>query len=482
MSSEGKTTENQAALSSQELDKLTLSKSDFIKGAIKCIVFSALAIFVFFVTLDIGGESQIVFGFIYNFFIDILGDLGFWLVALIITSNLILHLFSKFIDKGKKHPKLHAFYKEDNLVYTGLYVLGTVFSVLYALSVSFPSEAYPEMIVGASTGGSVFPPVVLGVLWIILVGAVFMPFLLNYGAIELVGALLEPIMRPLFKLPGKSALNAAASFVSSSSLGVLITGRLYNQKMYTEKETVAIATCFSAVSIGFAYLVIDTAKMSHMFITIYGISFLLAFIIAAIIIRIPPISKKKDIFVDGTVQTEEDRKSDARYDAKIFSRAWGRAVKRAYVARPLGSEIKSSLVDSMHVIPQVLSMLAAIGVSALILAEYTPIFDWIGLLFYPILALFQIPDAAAIAPSLPVGIAEMFLPVLLIADNVDNIAEEARFFICVVSMVQIIFFSETATVMLASKIPIKLHEIVICFIERTIIAIPFAALAMYLLF
>ena len=53
-------------------------------------------------------------------------------------------------------------------------------------------------------------------------------------------------MRPLFKVPGKAALDASCdSFVSSSSLGVLITNRLWKNNVYTEKEMVAIMTGFS---------------------------------------------------------------------------------------------------------------------------------------------------------------------------------------------------------------------------------------------
>ena len=469
-------------LTSQELDQISLSKKQFTSGLIRFILCTAVAIFVFFTSLTINGKSQIVFGFIYNFFVDVLGNFGFWLIAAIITINFALHLYSKYLDKGKKHPKLYAVYSHDSPVYTVLYILGTVYVVLYALHVTFPAMNLPEIIVGASTGGSVIPPIVLGVLWIILVGAVFMPFLLNYGAIELVGALLEPFMRPLFKIPGKAALDASASFVSSSSLAVIITSRLYHQKVYTKREAVCVSTCFSAVSIGFAYLVIDTAKMSHMFVPIYIISFVMAFAISAIVVRIPPICKKPDVYCDGTVQTEEARRSDAKFSSKIFGRAYQRAVKRAYTANGVMPEIRFSLKDSMKVVPQVLTMLSAIGVSALILAEYTPVFQWIGMLFQPLLALFQVPDAAMISASLPVGIAEMFLPVLLIADKAAVISEPARFFVCTVSMVQIIFFSETATVMLASKLPIKFHELIICFIERTLIAIPFAALAMHLIF
>ena len=127
-------------------------------------------------------------------------------------------------------------------------------------------------------------------------------------------------------------------------------------------------------------------------------------------------------------------------------------------------------------------MLSAIGVSAMIIAEYTPVFTWLGYIFQPLLMLFRVPDAAQIAASMPIGIAEMFLPVLIIQSKIEVLSVEARAFVCLVSMCQIIFFSETATVMLATKSPINFKEIVICFVERTILAIPLAAACIHLFF
>ncbi len=227
---------------------------------------------------------------------------------------------------------------------------------------------------------------------------------------------------------------------------------------------------------------IGTGRDAQHFTAIYLISFITAFIISAIVVRIPPVSRKPDEYYDGTPQTEEERKADAHFDKDILLRGGSRAVKRAFVANPVPKDIAISLKEGLQVLPQVLTMLAAIGVSAMILAEYTPLFQWIGLVFQPLLQILQVPDAAAIAPSIPVGIAEMFLPVLLISEKAATLSESARCFLCIVSMVQIIFFSETGTVMLATKLPVKLHELIICFIERTLIAIPLAALAMHLFF
>ena len=76
----------------------------------------------------------------------------------------------------------------------------------------------------------------------------------------------------------------------------------------------------------------------------------------------------------------------------------------------------------------------------------------------------------------------MFLPVLLIADKVSNLAIGARYVVTAVSIVQIIFFAETVVVMMASKLPLKLGELVIVFLERTVLGIIFASAFMHILF
>ncbi|WP_457826432.1 nucleoside recognition domain-containing protein, partial [Staphylococcus aureus] len=75
---------------------------------------------------------------------------------------------------------------------------------------------------------------------------------------------MQPIMRPIFKTPGKSAVDAVASFVGSYSLGLLITNRVYKDGMYNKKEAVIIATGFSTVSATFMVIVARTLDlMSH---------------------------------------------------------------------------------------------------------------------------------------------------------------------------------------------------------------------------
>ena len=71
---------------------------------------------------------------------------------------------------------------------------------------------------------------------LIPVGAIALSLLVGYGLLEFVGVYMEPIMRPIFKTPGKSAVDAVASFVGSYSLGLLITNRVYKQGCTTNES------------------------------------------------------------------------------------------------------------------------------------------------------------------------------------------------------------------------------------------------------
>jgi nucleoside recognition membrane protein YjiH len=459
------------------LDSFSLSKADHTKGLIKSIFFSLIAVFIFFIPVTFNGKTDMVFGIIYGKMMELTGNLGLWIVTLIVLGTGVLSSYGKYIAKS---GKIHNYFEGDSKIHPILYLLGGFYVLAYTSNATMGVQL-PEIIVGSSTGGTIVPAIVVAVFWIIIVSSVTMPFLLNYGIVDFVGSLLEPLMRPVWKVPGRAAINAIASFVSSSSVGVLITSKLYKQGVYTEKEAVLVVTGFSAVSVGFAYMVIETAGLADRFLFVYFSSLMLTLIVSAVMARIPPFSKKKDVYINGKMQTEEDIIS-AKPTNNLLTAGITRASKKALTAPSLGKEILVSLKEGFEVLPKVLSLLAAVGVSSLIIAETTPVFVILGKAFEPLLNLLRVPNVELIAPSFPVGIAEMFLPVLLIKNNIALIDAGARYLVVAVSIVQIIFFAETIVVMMSSKLPLKLWELVVAFVERTFLAIIFGSILMHLFF
>ncbi|CDQ20770.1 hypothetical protein BN982_03125 [Halobacillus karajensis] len=127
----------------------------------------------------------------------------------------------------------------------------------------------------------------------------------------------------------------------------------------------------------------------------------------------------------------------------------------------------------------VIPIVMAIGTMALIIAEYSPVFEWIGAPFIPLLHLMQVPEAAAAAPTMVVGFADMFLPAV-IGSGIES--PLTRFVIACVSVTQLIYMSEVGGLLLGSKLPVTFKDLVIIFLERTLITLPIIVLMAHLFF
>ena len=116
-------------------------------------------------------------------------------------------------------------------------------------------------------------------------------------------------------------------------------------------------------------------------------------------------------------------------------------------------------------IPIVLSW----GILALMVATYTPIFQWLSYPMGMYLNVLGVADAFKVAPATLVGFADMFIPALLIT-GIESV--ETKFIIGVLSLVQIIYMTEVGAIIIKSEVPLNFGKLVIIFLERTIIAIP----------
>ena len=102
----------------------------------------------------------------------------------------------------------------------------------------------------------------------------------------------------------------------------------------------------------------------------------------------------------------------------------------------------------------------------MILSKYTPIFDILGYLFYPVTVLF-FSDPVLVGKAAALGIAEMFLPAILVKDS-DLIT---RFVIAVTSISGILFFSASIPCVMSTKIPISVRDMVVVWFQRVVLTI-----------
>jgi nucleoside recognition membrane protein YjiH len=391
------------------------------------------------------------------------------------TGVIILSVFGSLIAAIFK-PRfiLESPFLNKLLNVSKFWLIARIFGMVFTI-IAF-SKVGPSWIFSENTGGLLLYSLLPILLTTFLLAGFLLPLLLNFGLLEFFGALTMKIMRPIFKLPGRSSLDCLASWVGDGTIGVLLTTKQYEEGYYTKREAAVIATTFSVVSITFSIVIIQYLNLEHYFIHYY-LTIVFAGLVAAVVMpRIPPLSRKPDTSYEGvkfTVETE--------IPANMSNVKWGldQALTKAKKNTSVKEVLKEGVQNVIDMWAGVLPIVMAIGVTALVIAEFTPVFSILGKPFEPILALLQIPEAEAAAQTMVIGFADMFLPAI-IGSGIES--ELTRFVIACVSVTQLIYLSEMGGLLLGSKLPVSFKDLVLIFLIRTAITLPIVAAVAHIIF
>ncbi|NDL69521.1 YjiH family protein [Vreelandella alkaliphila] len=411
---------------------------------------SALGILIFFVPIEIGDRRTILLDHMVSGARGLLGDAsGFYALALIAS--------------GAAYPLVRGYWNRNvtERIFTGLKLLGVV-AALMAITGWGPAFLHePDML------PFLFDKLVIPVGLIVPIGAIFLALLISYGLLELIGVLVQPVMRPIWRTPGRSAIDAVASFVGSYSIGLLITNRVYQAGQYSAREAAIIATGFSTVSATFMIIVARTLDLMAVWNFYFWLTLLITFIVTAVTVRLPPLSGMDDSAKDGEPEAVA---------GKRLSIAWQTGLEVAARAPALHKSVainfKEGLVMAISILPSIMS----VGLLGLLAAKYTPLFEWLGWFFYPFVAVWGVADAAALAQASAAGLAEMFLPALLMAE-----AEfVSRFAAGVVSVSSVLFFSASIPCILSTSIPLSVGRMLVVWFIRVALSLTLAIPTGYL--
>ncbi|ALS76197.1 hypothetical protein AUC31_13790 [Planococcus rifietoensis] len=360
-----------------------------------------------------------------------------------------------------------------NLFWTLTRVVAAVFAFMVLFQVG------PEPVWNENTGGLLLSGSgLLSFLFtIFLFAGLFLPLLMNFGLLEFFGTMMVKIMRPLFRLPGRSSIDALASWVGDGTIGVLLTSKQYEDNKYTQREAAIIGTTFSVVSITFAIVVIEEIGLGSYFLPYYGTVVLAGLILALIMPRIYPLAQKKTEFKDGSPQ--ESLSEDVPDGQGLASHGLEKALEKANRNRSVANFFSDGMKNVLDMWIGVAPVVMAFGTIALILAEYTSTFVILGAPFEPYLNLLGVPEAAEAAQLMVVGFADMFLPAILGA-GIES--EMTRFVVATMSVTQLIYMSEVGGLLLGSKIPVNIFDLIVVFLLRTVIALPIVVGVAHLLF
>lgn len=429
------------------------------KNLVKFILGSAFGILMFLVPIPSGESFTTLLDFLKTWIKGLFGSSLPYIIMAILVVSAVMSLYDYFAKPDwirKNHYLSRAF--STTPLYLVSKIIGAVFTVMVVFNFG------PEQIISADTGATMVD--LCGTLFAIVISFSFiMPFLTDCGIMEFLGVILKPVVRPLFRVPGRASVDLIASWFGASNAAVILTREQYMKGFYTKREAGFIMTNFSLVSIPFCLMVADTMGIANIFPQFYLCICFVGIILAVILIRIPPICKIPDTYKE---EVGKQINEELPNEKGLLAHAVELSCKRAetFTAKTVGESGLEVMVGMFFdLIPIVVSW----GTIALIIATYTPFFQWISYPMGAYMNLLGLPEAFAAAPATLVGFTDMFIPALL---SVGLTSVKTKFVVGVLSLVQIIYLTEVGTIIIKSEIPLNFWKLLVIFLERTIIAIP----------
>ena len=429
----------------------------------KFVLASLIGAFLFLVPIPSGTTFTIPIGIVINWVSGLLTletiSLEEVAVLAFITFSTIVTIINMIFkpDFIQKREPLKKLFTPAPLDFVSR-IIGLV--VVYMVYFGFG----PEMIRSGATGGSMLG-VSATLVSVVLCIAFLMPLLTDFGIMEFVGVLIRKVVRPLFTVPGRSAIDLMTSWLGTSNAAAILTTRQYETGFYSAREAATISMNFSFVSIPFCYVIAKLIGVDEKFTIFYIINLICGIILAMIIPRIPPLRNIPDTYdeIAGKQINEEVPEGVGK-----MKWALNLAGHRAESATGKGV-LKSGLHVYSSMFFDLIPIVMAWGTIVLILVEYTPIFDIIATPFGWYMDLLGIEGANEIAPTALVGFADMYIPPLMLADFP---IERTRFIMGAASLLQIIYMTEVGIIVIKSRVPVNVGHLFAVFIERTILAIP----------
>ncbi|WP_392434371.1 YjiH family protein [Finegoldia magna] len=447
------------------------------KSLMNFLIPSIIGIIIFMIPVKFDGEWTIIVKIFADFIAKTIGDYLPALCTIIITISFVMSVLASFNMKFIKENKLLDQTFSVTPVWLVLRILGFIVVWMVVLKNKLNLGPFFDMIVADESATFILNDLLTSLVIIFVIASMLLPLLLDFGLLEFIGAIFTKIMRPVFLIPGRAAVDCITSWIGDGTLGVMLTSNQYESGYYSAKEAAIISTNFSAVSITFSLIVLSQVDMVDYFGVYYLLVCLVGIVCAIIVPRIPPLSLKKDDYV---VDSNHDNKDIAENYSSSVQYGLDLAIKRAESHKGIGEFLKNGIENAFGMWFSVMPIVMIIGTASLVLANNTQVFEILGKPFLPLLNFLKVPESLAASKTMIVGFSDMFTPSIIAASTIQS--QMTKFIVATISVTQLIYLSEVGGLILASSIPVNLFELFVIFIERTIISLLIVAPIAHLLF
>lgn len=424
------------------MEQKTYSKS----AVIKFFVGSILGIVLFFIKFPIQGSSILIIDWVSNLMKKLLAN--FYLpVALVCSVATAYRLIkNKFWKSGPVE-----------VIINGLSFIAIILFVLDILNL------LPAFIVEDGTwrnAVNTMVPFTIGIGTIMF----FLAPLISYGLPEACGVFARPLTRPLFKLPGVSAVTVVSAFMGNFTVGHMQTNDLYTSGKLNYQEASIMATGFCTSSVGLILSVCAAAGLSERFTLIFFLIFVATLAITAITAHIYPLSKYPTTYYEGAEPHVEPIEK-----GHVFRRAYEAGVNQCEGTPSIPVSCVRFGIKSLPTVANLLVNGVACNFLFSLINKYTPIFNYIGKIFYPLYRLVGFQNIDLVASAMGINAVDNTVSqVMLATSGADPMTV---FFGCGCGIMTIIFFGAFIASLYSTKIKVKFQDLLIIWAERTALTI-----------
>lgn len=427
------------------------------KNVSKFIFFSLLGTLIFFVPFTLNGTNTIPLDHLVTYINRVAPRFGPTFTMLVCIVGGALPFINKTWNKNTT---------------TAIFSVLKFFGIFAAILAYFSFG--PGWLMAPNMLPFLFLRVVVPVAMVIPLGALFLTFLTDYGLMEFFGVIMKPVMRPIWKVPGKAAINAVTSFVGNFSVGIFMTNRLLKEGKFTNKEAAIVMTGFSTVSAAFMVIVARTVGLMDMWNTFFWSTLIITFGVSAVTVRLKPLKSLEDVYIT------EEGDPEPEIEGNLIGNAINEGLNVTSQSKPLMENMWRNFKDGAMMCLGLAPTIVSVGLISFVLVHMTPVFDILGYIYYPFTLLLGVSDPMQVAQAAAVVGGEMFVPAAIIAGTEAALA--SKYIVGVVSISTILFFSGTIPCIVATDVKLPMKDILIIMVQRTILSIIFAALFAWIIF
>lgn len=444
------------------LESASLNKRDLLKF----VVPSLLGIWVFLVPFPLHGEMNTLIGHVKEFLMmSIVG----WQPLIVSLLSFIVAFLTVAAKIFKPRWIMEDHLLHENLTGGPLWFAARICALPISLFVLLGSQHYlgigGPLSVFVSKASFIVNNLAPRLIMLAIVLGFWAPLIMDFGLVQFIAVYASPVMRPLFRVPGRAAVDCVASWLGSSSMAVVFTAKMYDAGFYTDREAAAIVCGFSLAGIYNIYAIAELFYMEYAMPQILFVIYFTMILLAVVMPRIWPLSSIPDNYYMGRDNYHASLAGE-RHGHSMFGWALLRGTARA---RRMSAKryLRESLSIIYALLLSTVPLMITFGTLLVIVAETTSVVELLAVPAETALDAMGAMESKIIASATVFSFVDQFLAVTY---GRLLLTEQSRFICICLSMTGLINLTEVGLHVWHSNIPLRFWQMTAVYVTRIILS------------